>query len=262
MRSEERAVAQIIEAIRPTCRMEYSVEQSHGECDFVLRDGEGAYPFEVTRYTNPRAQEIYAAIEGRDGTGAFVNRRLAQHDWWVFPTHITNIRRVRDHVDRLLADVEAEGFTQFDVRTDTASPAVQRMWQEIRILHGVQMPWSPPGRIGIATPGDGATLSSDQVVSAVEAEAAKPDNRKKLGLEAAERHLCVYVDYLGYPAHSVMLNGMLPSQHPRLPPEVTHLWVMCDHAEGPEYVVWSYERTAGWQDHGVYVESSEPEQPG
>lgn len=253
MRDEETAVAALIEAIRPGTRMEFSSSQAHGECDFHLVDGEARYPFEVTQFTNPRARAMYAAILGRAGSDAFVDRVLTQNDWWVFPSHLANVRRIREHVDRLLADIEREGLTKFDVRLDAnQSSAVRRIWEEIRIVHGTHISWSPPGRIGISTPGDGAMLSPHQVISAVEAESSKPDNRRKLGLEAREGHLCVYVDYLGYPAHSCILSGLLPSVPPRLPEEVTHVWVVADHGEGPEYIVWSYDQVAGWQDRGAF----------
>ncbi|MCC7064472.1 MAG: hypothetical protein IT456_16790 [Planctomycetes bacterium] len=259
MRNEEKAVAGIIEAIRVGSRMEYSRHQSHGECDFLLHDGDGVYPFEVTRHTNARSQEMNAAILGRDGRAAFLDRHLAQKDWWIFPSRNANIRRVRAQADRLLADIESEGLSEFDVNTNGASPAVQRIWNEISVLYGTHMPWSPAGRIGIATPGGGGFLSGDEVVCAIECEAAKEDNRRKLGTDADERHLCVYVDYLGYPAHSVMLAGLLPSQEPDLPPEVTHLWVICDFGEGPEYIVWSFARGGQWKNHGTFIESASPD---
>jgi hypothetical protein len=96
-------------------------------------------------------------------------------------------------------------------------------------------------------------LDGNQVVAAVEAEARKQDNRRKLGTTAGERHLGVYVDYLGYPAHASMLAGLLPSHAPQLPEEVTHVWVVCDHGEQPEYLVWTFNRAEGWVDCGAFT---------
>ena len=73
--------------------MEYVENQAHSEWDFNLHIGGQIFPVEVTRSTSEHRQRMYARILGRDGESQFIERRLAKNDWWVFPSHIADIRR-------------------------------------------------------------------------------------------------------------------------------------------------------------------------
>jgi hypothetical protein len=233
--------------------MEYLESQSHGECDFLLHINGESFPFEVTRATSERRQRLYAQILGSDGEKQFLNRQCAKYDWLVFPSHSADIRKLRKDVDAALAAIEAEGRTSFDINADGgASAAVLRIWDDLRVEHGVQMQWDPPGRIAIATPADGGTLSSDSILGAVEHELHKPDNRRKLGASRArERHLAVYLDDLGYLPQASMRHGLIPDA-PAMPPETTHLWVITNVGREPEYLVWRFDSATGWKDCGRF----------
>src|SRR5207302_576646 len=86
--------------------------------------------------------------------------------------------------------------------------------------------WNPPGRIGIARPGQGTYVSSDHVQKVVEQEAWKEDNRRKLGARnSVESHLFILVDHARFDAWMGLTEDVPPSQPPSLPPEITDIWV-------------------------------------
>jgi hypothetical protein len=92
-------------------------------------------------------------------------------------------------------------------------------------------------------------LSSDQVVSAVQREATKEDNRRKLARSAEpQRHLFVHVSYHSYPAFEAMRVCGLPVQQLALPPEITHVWVARPFSES-EFLLWAFD-ARGWRSHG------------
>jgi len=258
MHREERVVAALVERALNGARMRPVASQSNREWDFDLEVDGASYPFEVTRATNRVRHEQTNAILGREGDADLMPRKLAQYDWWVFTSHMANVKRIRRNVDRLLAEVEREGLTEFDINGIGANfPAVQALWQELRILHGTHMPWDPPGQIGIALPSDSAILSADSVTAAAEREAGKLDNRTKLGRSTAQqRHLCVFLDEFAYPADESMKRGLMPSSAPALPQEISHLWVVTYLGRDSNYLVWRFEEHSGWSSVGALSAAS------
>jgi hypothetical protein len=252
MRHEESILAKVVEHVVPGARMTYIASQSDGEWDFDLTSGPDVFPFEVTRVTSAARQEMYAAILGNDDNSDFVPRKLAQHDWWVFPSHSADIRKLRRDVDRLVANIEREGYTEFNIQRDSqSSDAVRKIWTEIRVTHGTRLAWDPPGRIGIGLPPDSGILSADQILAAVDREATKPDNRRKLGQSSArERHLGVYLDDFSYLPQAAMRRGLIPSAGLQLPPEITHVWVVTNIGLEPDFLVWRYDAKSGWTNLG------------
>lgn len=236
LRREEQVVAALVEAVLPGARMRHVATQSNREWDFNLEVAGQVFPFESSLFP----------------------RRYASHDWWVFPSANANIRRVRNEVDLMLADVERDGLSSFDINGEGSDLAsVERLWSELRIEYGTQTHWNPPGQIGIALPGEGAMLSADDVRPAVEHVANKEDIRVKLGASAAgERHLGVHIDDFGYPAQASMMQGLIPADPPRLPSEITHIWVTTYAGRDRDYLVWRFDTTHGWSDLGIVSASS------
>jgi hypothetical protein len=253
-RREERVVAALVEAILPGARMRAVEIQSNREWDFNLEHNGNCFPFEVSRFTSASRHQLYNAILGREGDQSLFPRRDSHLGWWIFPSHIANVRRIRDQADDMLTAVDRDGLETFDINGEGRDlPSVKRLWDELRIQHGTRMQWTPPGQIGIALPGESAMLSADHVRSAVELVANKEDIRIKLGASVApERHLGVHIDDFGYPAQASMTRGLIPTNAPALPPEVTHIWVSTYIGRDRDYLVWCFDRERGWRDLGVH----------
>lgn len=253
MRRDENIVAALIEHALPGSRMEPVHNQSAGEWDFNLVIGDRVSPVEVTRSTSQRMEGFHAAIFGEDGEQQYVERKRAAHPWMITASPLSNVRKLRARADRLLADIEAEGRTEFNIARDSAdSSAVLAIWNAVRISDGEQMTDVVSTHHQILTPIDSAILSSEQVIAAVEREAHKSDNRAKLERSsAAERHLFVQIDHLGYPAKEAMRVCGLPYKPLALPSEITHVWVSSHVGLGEEYLVWRFDHERGWADFGV-----------
>jgi hypothetical protein len=107
----------------------------------------------------------------------------------------------------------------------------------------------------LMSPRDSAMLSSDQVVSAVEHEAGKQDNRRKLARStAAQRHLFVHIAYHAYPAYEAMRAGALPVTNLTLPSEITHVWV-ARYVDDSTFLLWAFD-ARGWRSYGMVALAS------
>jgi len=113
-----------------------------------------------------------------------------------------------------------------------------------------------PG-IPITYPSDGGTIGPPCLVEAINQEAAKTDNRKKLGKSAAsERHLFVYVDALNFRPWASLLELDNTAEPPTLPDEISDVWAVANYRPG-DYRVWRGDRK-GWRDLGP-IAIDEPE---
>jgi hypothetical protein len=257
MKFEERIAAQLVESALTGAKMTFVVSQAHNECDFRLTISGKTYPLEVTTFTNANTRRQHARIAGRDGDGHFIPRTLAQKDWYVTPSHASDPRDIRERIDAHLAAIEEEGLDRFDVTMDTnESPAVRALWLDLRVTDGTVCEWTPSGQIGIAFPPDGAMLASDQINAAIEREAAKEDNVRKLSdASAEERHFFVYFDWHGYPAQASMRNGLIPTSFPNIPSQITHVWAATSSGTEGEHLLWCANRSTGWHDLGAFATS-------
>src|SRR5579862_3378446 len=182
MRSSERIAKLLIERVRPDAQAHAVVSQSHGEWDFDLNCAGATYPMEVTQATSNQSESLHAALSGRDGENSVIPRVRARTSWAVTVSRQANIRRIRERLDALLVDLESTGLTMFDVSDHNGNipAAVHALWNELRITDGFCNPNWERAEHMLMAPRDSAMLSSDQVVSAVQREAVKEDNRRKL----------------------------------------------------------------------------------
>jgi hypothetical protein len=102
-------------------------------------------------------------------------------------------RDVRERIDAHVAAIENEDRRSFDVREDPdLSDAVRAIWTDLWVTDGTETAEVPDGYIALGYPPDSATLGSDQLNEAIQLQAEKPDNLRKLDVTASERHLyCV-----------------------------------------------------------------------
>ncbi len=226
MKRSERVAKLVVEAVLPGFRMDFRSSQHARTHDFDLINPSGVVAaLEVTSAVKPRTLRTEAAILDERKGGSFIPRMKGNKDWFINPTVDADISRVRALADEYLADIEKEGIEDFYSQMSSAfSPAVARIWKELRVEAGTVLKWNPPGRIGLALPGDGGWLNPHEVRDAVRVEAEKRDNLEKLRLSgASERHLFVYID----PSHALAwmcLREMASGEMPTLPRDITCIW--------------------------------------
>lgn len=256
MDKAEAVAKSAIEQLIPGARMHYRDSQSLGEHDFDLEYPTGTrVPLEVTQSIDRVMKETCAAIRSRP----FVARGRCKQDWYVYAGRNAHINRIREKVADYLVDIEAEGRTKFFAFTDSAkSPPVRKILLELGIESGCIWKWKSPG-IGIELPGDGGLVDPMLVNEAVETEALKADNRRKLNdIAGSEKHLFVYVDYARTVISEAVNGETQPSVGPKLPPEITHVWVATWAGDGGWHAVWRAQRNSSWTHMGqVNIETGE-----
>jgi hypothetical protein len=249
----ENAAKSIVETLINGAKMHYHPKQSSGEYDFDLEYPNGMkVPLEVTSTTDQGAAATRAAILNPRHGGQFVSRGQCTHDWYVHPLPSARINRIREHVACYLVAIEAEGREKFFAFTDaTESPAVSAILQDLKIEYGKVFSYKSPG-IGIGLPGDGGRVDSVLVNEAVETEAFKADNKRKLSAAAgSEKHLFVYLD--STTKHEVWVaasDEAPPDAGPRLPPEITHVWMAAWAGDGEWHTVWRAQNGSSWTHKG------------
>ncbi len=260
MDKAEAAAKSIVENLIPGARMHYHESQPSGEHDFDLEYPTGTrVPLEVTMSTDEAAEATRAAIRHSRRGGPFIPRVQCEHDWYVYPRRHANINKIRAHVDSYLAAIEAEGREQFNAFTDSAqSPAVFAILQDLGIEYGSIVSWKSPS-IGIATPGDGGVIDPVLVNEAVETEALKADIKGKLSaVKGSEKHLFVYVAPTRHVIWVAVRDEAPPAAGPKLPLEITHVWVATWAGDGAWHTVWCAQRGFSWTHMGqVNIETGE-----
>ena len=262
MNRAENAAKIIVEALINGATMHFHTKQSSGECDFTLEYSEGMkVPLEVTSATNQRATGTQAAIKNSKYGGPFISRGNCAHDWAVHPLPSAKINDIRKHAACYLVKIEAEGREEFNAYTDaTESQAVEAIFQKLKIGYGKVTSWRPPGRIGIMFPIDGGLVDPMLVNKAVETEATKEDNKRKLNIVAgSEKHLFVYFDSTSeHVVWAAARDEAPPLVGPQLPPEMTHVWMAAWAGERGWHTVWRAQRGFRWIHEGrVNIDTGE-----
>jgi hypothetical protein len=248
MKHSERLAIYVIETINKGAEVEYQHSQSAGEYDVKLTYSDGStVAVEVTNSTIQETQAMLAAIAER---GCCVPARVCRNSWLVNALPGARIRLILESVDCYLSAIEAERIGEFVSGSDLVSPSVSKIGQDLGIAEGNVLEMPPPARIWVTGPSEnGSIVTADDLQLAVEIEANKPDNKRKLaGSWCAERHLFVYVDLLNCGAWQAMLNDCIPEQPPKLPVEITHVWAAAESPDG--IIVWASKSGKAWQNLG------------
>lgn len=249
MNLSEQIAKAVVEHILKGATMHYRLEQSAGEYDFDLQYSNGkVVPLEVTAAANQQMMWKAATITAEEKGGPFVEAVACRHGWLVHPLPDANIDRIRTKVDAYLARVEATGLSEFFAWTDASkSQPVADILRDLKIEAGCVFTWQDARRIGIALPGQGGQVTSDDLQRAVETEASKADNRRKLGgTTHSESHLFVYVHPLNYLPWVALVDEEPPAEPPRLPAEISHIWVVTTTRAPNEYIVWRAAQGGRW----------------
>ena len=257
MTASEAIAKAILEYLVPGASARYLQDQSAGTHDFDLEYPDWRIvPVEVTTSVDEKWMRTNAAIRDQRKGGPFVGRAICEHDWYVFPALRggRSINRIRQHVDKYLAAIEAERLGQFVAPADAwRFSSVQRIWADLDIEAGYTLILDPPGRIAIAPPADQVARADGRgVEEAVLKEANKTDNLAKLrAVGGAERHLFVYIDPANFPAYLAITEGDLPPGVPPLPAEITHVWAATMISSHSEYAVWTATSVRSWESAGI-----------
>jgi hypothetical protein len=261
----ESVAKNVLERIFPGSTMCYVRDESHGEWDFNLKyqDGKTA-AVEVTSSHNKASTQIYSSIFSPGAGGSITHAVQCKHNWVIRPTASANIRTIRQKADAYLAELEAKGIFGFDkfdrpeyevgdlghvILVDQpqymASEDLAKIRDELQLEYGKAE--SPSDRAEIRMLG----IISDSTVDATTAIRADEEefepNRKKLGRsEFTERHLLIMVNGLNSGPWRHLLDYLPPEETPRLPQEITHVWLVCQVAPAM-FVVWYGSSNRPWQ---------------
>jgi len=255
MKRPEQVAKYVIETVHKGrgAQAEYRSQQSAGEYDIDLRYGDGTTAaVEVTSSTIQEAQQTLAAIGER---GCSVPAIACRNSWWVSVLPEARIKLVLEKVDQYLSAIEADGLDRFLAGPGQVSPSVSQILRDLRIAYGQTIQTSPPARIWVSPSGEcrGSVVKASDLQRAVEAEANKSDNTRKLAAsptsQHAERHLFVYVEPLNEGPWQALVAHCLPQQPPVLPADITHVWAVAETPHG--IIVWVAEPPNGWHDLGA-----------
>lgn len=226
--------------------------QSKGEHDFDLRWPDGkCVAVEVTRSTDRALEETTAAVMNKRRGGRTIPRTYCKHPWWIVPKPTAWIQQVRDSADRYLSMIESAGGSVVPGATDRGlSPEFRRV-EELGVEYAISFGGGDSDHeLSTPTP-DGGWFSPTDVVRAVEVEAWKDDNRKKLAkAEADEAHLFLLIHPNNFLAWVALLDGDLPSDRPELPDEINAVWAAAADRDGA-FHVWTFRTASGWEDLGI-----------
>ena len=245
----EKLAKAAIEHVIPGSKMEFHLEQAHGNYDFdlVYPDGRLA-AVEVTAAKNELMEGTTAAILDERKGGPFVPRHKCHNDWMVCPILGANINRIRDKVDEYLAEIEAEGRSHFFAYVDfNESPAVRRILEDLQIEIGDVTEWRKPS-FNISLPGQGAKRNPKEVNVAVLREAQKQDNRRKLQKAVhPEKHLFVCIDWRLYSPWYAINEGKPSSLPMQLPEGIDIVWAVARTRSSGVYTIWRAKRDHPWE---------------
>lgn len=254
MNHAEQVAQAVIEAAEAGVKLHYRVEQSTSVHDFDLERGGQVGAVEATTVTDATRRATVAAIMDARKGGQFVPATRCTKDWLVHPLASANINLIRARIDEYLAAIEADGLDRFFSPIDAdAYQSVWRIYEDLSIEGGGVLKWNPPGRIGISTPGSEGFVGAQHLLSAIEHEAMKEDNRNKLrAAPGKERHLFVYIDPHAFLPWIVLIDQDPPPDPPSLPTEVDVVWAATEAIGARHrYVVWRAQKDTPFRSLGV-----------
>ena len=226
----------------PGTKLRFNHDQSISIADFAItRNREEIGALEVTRSTVAESEELHSLIRKK----RFLERKHCQSDWMVQLGDQARFNHARKNVDRYLSDIELLDIDEFHSEIHHRIEPVRKIWLELRVEADWKSKLKQPG-IGILPPPSGGYARPESVWEAVQQEATKGDNLRKLRKSnCSERHLFVFIDGLQGPAYVSIRDNELPQSIPKLPPRITHVWAAAE--EGHLLYVWRADHK-GWQD--------------
>jgi hypothetical protein len=247
----ESVAKRVLDAIIPGANLEYQSEQSNGEYDFNLHCADGTTAaVEITAAIDERHLEMLAAIYDRRRGDRIIRPTACKKSWIIFPAISASINKIRANADRYLARLEQEGNGSFFC-VSARTPSTRQICRELRIAFGSVLNSDCEPMIEIGRPIGAGAVGPRLAIKTGEAKAWKEDNRKKLGsATTAERHLVVYIP-AGSLAWSALTNFEPPATLPKLPREITNLWLIGQSGRPDEFLVWYASTNEIWRSAKV-----------
>jgi hypothetical protein len=224
--------------------------------DFELV-GEGREPIalEVTTATQQDLLQTRARFESQ--LAERIEAPQLRWSWHLYAEVRSDVRRIRRDVVAALDELESEwsrvalpDLMFFGPTNAARSPSVRVLWQTLGIVWGRAYPSGDGAFVFVSPPSDPREWTDEHpgafVTEAVEAEAAKADNVRKLAESGrSERHLFVGVDPFSYPPWQDLDRGVVPPDPPRLPDEITTAWVATSGSDGRD-IAWRVTPPGAW----------------
>lgn len=211
---------------------------------------------EVTAAEDERRAADFGALARGRGT---VRVPQLQSGWLVYLREGAKIREVKRRLPTLLVEMERAGLTELVTSSgwfgEDLEDLRERLWAS-GVAAVYEHPNPGPGVISMTGAAYATWLSTDpdDVVSFVESFVeSRPSDVAKLGRSSGdERHMFIWSGMFSTAegelrALALDINQM-PARAPRLPPEVTHVWVASETARPSRIVHWS--PTHGWIQAG------------
>jgi hypothetical protein len=255
MNYSEEHVKQVLEAVIPGSCLNFRPEQSNSEYDFdlIYKDGRTA-ALEVTRAIDETWVRTSARIRSPKKGGSSIKAKHCKKNWFIFVTKHADIKKIREHADKSLAELETSGIDSLSLRS--RDPKVDEFRSKFHVMGGSVLDWDSEPTIFIGGPLGGGAVGASIVIDAGEKEIWKDDNRKKLSAATTdERHLAVYFDGGNPSAWNALTCGAFvpPNCCPKISEEITHLWLIGPHDSRHQntFVVWYANKQEHWQSAEV-----------
>jgi hypothetical protein len=249
----------VLETILTGATLKYRLTQSHGEYDFELnyRDGSEA-AVEVTAVVDEVLAQTIGAIRSKRKGGPLIRAAICKKSWMIFPANGASINNIRANADQQLAKLEQEGVDRFFcVRRDF--PSIQEVCCQLQITGGGVVHSGKQASIRIASPIGGGAVGASLAIEAGEREAWKDNNRRKLGAaKTSERHLVVYIGGRNGLSWTALTCFMPPPALPRIPAEITNLWLIGPSENESEFVAWCASASETWSSTRVVCAPETP----
>ena len=243
----EGVAKRVLEEIFTGANLEYQSVQSNGEYDFHLHYADGTVAaVEVTAAINESYMRTLARIYNKKNGGPIIQAKHCRKSWLIIPA-TDEIMEIRRNCDRYLAKLEKEGIDSF-FWVSARTPSTRQICRELRIAFGSVLNSDGQPMIEIGRPiGAGAVGA----IMTGEKMAWKKDNRTKLGAATTtERHLVVYTP-AGSLAWTALTSFEPPTTLPKIPEEVTNLWLIGRSGKPDEFVVWYASTNETWRSAKV-----------
>jgi len=246
----EKVAKLILEAAIPGAAMTFRCKQSKGEYDFDLHypNGKVAAVEVTSSHVQRVTRNFKEAFMKESGSIAGV---FCKRSWLITPSLGADFKRIRKEADSCLSLLESEGtlsFSPLELTSPGCSDSLRKVRDDLQLNYGNSFP--PAGAVEIELDLVVAGSSYDAMTPIMAAEREYEPNRTKLGkakkANVAERHLVVTIDQLNGDPWRAMADFPPPKEHPRLPEEITNIWLVIQ-TERDKFVVWSGSLSQPWQ---------------
>lgn len=247
--SAERMAKVVLESALPGASLDFRAIQSDGEHDFDLTYDDGAVAaVEVTACIERRYIEAASAVHNPRRGGSIIPTARCKNSWIVFFSMGARINSVRGKIDQFLSELENAGIEDFHC-VRGGRHAVQNVRVGLNIVRARAVDLGEPPIISMNISAIAGAVGAQAAIAAAEAEAWKPDIRKKLGKAGTiERHLVVYI---GSRKGSALTAFHPPSTIPSLPEEITDLWLFTNGFQANQFFVWRARSGEGLRGLGT-----------